>query len=165
MQIAKHVFAVVLIAACGHPQKSSGGGGGGGGGGGDGPVPEAVRKTVEAALGANTRIKAEHEHGTTIYEAKTQSKLELEVSESGQIQKTEVALPIATLPTAVVAAATAKGGTISEAEVVVTATGAVFEVEIKGGVEYTIDQTGKILGEEKEEGEENEEKEGKEDRD
>jgi hypothetical protein len=158
MRIASHVLALVVVAACGHPQRG-GGGGAGGAGGADGPVPEAVRKTVEASLGANARIKAEHEHGVTIYEAVSQAKLELEVTEAGVIQKTEVAIPISTLPTVIVAAANAKGGTIAEAEVVVTPTGAMFEVEVKsaaGEIEYLIDQTGKIVSEEKEEDEKGE---------
>src|SRR4051812_14013055 len=86
---------ILAPAACSHPQHATRGGGGGGGGtdSATGPIPEAVRKTVGALLGADARIKDEHEDGKLIYEAKARTQLELELSDAGAVQKTEVALP------------------------------------------------------------------------
>src|SRR6478609_10681057 len=120
------------LAACG--AQLSGGGGGGQSAVSSGPVPAGVRKIVEEALGSNARIRSEREAGITIYEAASQTKLELELSETGALQTTEVALPIASLPSAVVAALAGKGR-IDGAEVVVTAAGVAFEIEI-GETEY-----------------------------
>jgi hypothetical protein len=135
-------LVVLGITAC---AKTPTGGGGGGGhvAVSSGPVPASVRKTVDSVLGPTARITSEREDGVTIYEAAKETKLELELSETGVVQRTEVALPPATLPTAVTAALAGKGS-ISEAEVVVMATGVVFEVEI-GDDEYLIDASGKLI--------------------
>ena len=55
-------------------------------------------------------------------------------------------MPVQTLPSAV---ARAVEGTIAEAEVVVTPTGVVFELEV-GDTEYTVDPMGKILAQARE---------------
>lgn len=151
------IFLVVLAtAACGHAQHGAGGGGGGQSGGNSAPVPAQVRKTVDATLGPTAQVTSEREGGATIYEAAAQTKLELELSDSGVLQRTEVALPAAALPAAVTAALAGKG-TIHEAEVVVMPTGVAFEVEI-GDTEYLVDATGKIVSQETEHDEGDDEK-------
>ena len=137
------VLVALVFTACAHSERTGGGGGGGHGGVSSGPVPAGVRKTVDATLGPTARITSEREGGVTIYEAAIDTKLELELSDTGALQRTEVALPIATLPAAVTAALASKG-TISEAEVVVTASGVAFEVEI-GDDEFLVDVNGKII--------------------
>jgi len=142
------LLVVLATAACGHAQHGAGGGGGGQSGGNSAPVPAQVRKTVDATLGPAAQVTSEEEGGVTIYEAATQTKLELELSAAGVLQRTEVAVPAAVLPTAVTAALAGKG-TISEAEVVVMPTGVAFEVEIDD-TEYVVDPSGKILSHETE---------------
>jgi hypothetical protein len=153
MRLLLRVIFVLLapLVACSH-QHPAGGGGGGGTGGDTAPVPASVRKVVDDTLGPDAKIGVEHEHGATIYEAATKTKLELELSETGAIQKTEVAIPVASLPAAVASAVAARGK-ISEAEVVLTAAGPLFELEV-GDTELTVDATGKIVEEEHEEHEE-----------
>src|SRR5688572_5536686 len=117
------VLAALVVTACAHPAQRTGGGGGGGQASvSEGPIPASVRKIVDATLGANARIRSEREGGSMIYEAAVDTKLELELSDAGALQRTEVALPIATLPSAVVAALAGKG-TFDEAEVVVMPSG------------------------------------------
>jgi hypothetical protein len=137
------VLVALVFTACAHDARTGGGGGGGQASVSSGPVPAGVRKTVDEALGPTARITSEREAGVTIYEAAIETKLELELSDTGALQRTEVTLPVATLPAAVTAALASKG-TISEAEVVVTASGIAFEVEI-GDDEFLVDVTGKIL--------------------
>ena len=60
----------------------------------------------------------------------------------------EFAVPAKSLP-APVARAVAGKGTVTEAEVVVSPLGVVFDIEI-GNIEYTIDVTGKIIATERE---------------
>jgi hypothetical protein len=129
------LLLTVIAAGCAH-----------GPSGGGGPVPAGVRATAERILGPSARIASERERGVTIYEAAAQTKLELELTDSGKLLKTELALPVATLPDAV---ASAVKGTIQEAEIVVMSTGVAFEVEV-GDIEYTIDPSGKILAQERE---------------
>ncbi|HSD89012.1 MAG TPA: hypothetical protein VLB44_15900 [Kofleriaceae bacterium] len=143
--------ALLLVAlfGCSHAQHASGGGGGGGEhGGGTGPVPPEVRKTVEATLGPTAQVTSEHENGVEIYEAARDTKLEVELSAAGQLQRTEVAVPVATLPTAIATAMSGKGA-ITEAEVVLLPTGVAFEIEI-GDTEYVVDASGQILSSERE---------------
>jgi hypothetical protein len=145
---AMRILVVALaFTGCAHSAQR-GGGGGGHASVSSGPVPASVRKTVDATLGANARITSEREGGVTIYEAAIETKLEVELSDAGALQRTEVALPVATLPAAVVAALAGKG-TIREAEVVVMASGVAFEVEI-GDDEFLIDASGKILDQHRE---------------
>lgn len=144
----KTMICVLALIGCGSAQNTSGGGGGGGTGGGTAPVPEQIRTAVSGAIGPNAKIVAEQEHGATIYAAMTTTKLELEFSSSGQLQKTEVAIPVASLPTTVANALRAKG-TITEAEAVITPAGTLYEVEVGDG-EYTVDEQGKIVEEEHE---------------
>jgi hypothetical protein len=141
----RNLLVLLAVIGCAHSQNRGGGGGGGGGltGGNAAPVPADVRKTVDAVLGPTANVTSEQEGGVTIYEAAIQTKLEIEVSDTGQLQRTEVALPVAALPTAVTSALAGKGK-ISEAEVVVSATGVAFEIEI-GDQEIVIDAAGKIL--------------------
>jgi len=140
----RNLLLMLAITACTHSQSAGGGGGGGGQtGGNSAPVPAQVRKTIDAILGPTASVTSEQEGGVTIYEAAVQTKLEIEISDAGQLQRTEVALPVAALPTAVTAALANKG-TIGEAEVVVSPTGVAFEVEI-GDDEIVIDAAGKIL--------------------
>ncbi|HEY5923205.1 MAG TPA: hypothetical protein VIV11_16110 [Kofleriaceae bacterium] len=63
-------------------------------------------------------------------------------------ESVEFALPARLLPGPVVQAVAGKG-TITEAEVVISPFGVMFEIEI-GKIEYTIDVTGKILAKERE---------------
>ncbi|HEY5945793.1 MAG TPA: hypothetical protein VIV40_09890 [Kofleriaceae bacterium] len=144
----RSLLVVVAIAGCGSAQRTGGGGGGGQTSVSAGPIPGDVRKAVDAIVGAGARITSEREGGVTIYEAAIETKLEIELSSTGVLQQTEVALPVATLPTAVAAALAGKGK-ISEAEVVVRPTGVAFEVEI-GDTEYVVDATGKILDQQRE---------------
>jgi hypothetical protein len=65
-----------------------------------------------------------------------------------EVVETEVAVPVASLPTAVTAAVAGKGA-ISEAEVIVRPDGVIFEVEI-GDTEYAIDPDGRIVAQETE---------------
>jgi len=140
---------LVLLLGCSHAQHAGGGGGGGGDrGGGTGPVPAEVRKTVDATLGAGANVTSERENGVVTYEAARDTKLELELTDKGQLQRTEIAVPVATLPTAVASALSTKG-TIKEAEVVLLPTGVAFEVEI-GDTEYVVDAAGQILSSEHE---------------
>jgi hypothetical protein len=132
----------LAIAACGHARPTGGGGGGGLHADSTGPVPPAVRQTIDTVLGPGARVTSEREGGATIYEAAIQTKLELEVSAAGVLQKTEIALPTGSLPSAVTAALAGKGA-ITEAEVVVTPTGVAFEVEV-GDDEYLVDAAGTI---------------------
>lgn len=146
------VLAVALLLGCGGAQKG-GGGGGGDHGGGSGPVPPEVRKTIEGALGADARIDSEREGGKLVYEGARKTKIEVEVSEQGQLLQTEVAIPVGSLPDAVTKALASKGK-VSEAEVVLTPSGVAFEVEI-GDTELTVDAAGNVLSTEHEEGDEN----------
>jgi len=140
----RNLLVTLAFAACAHSQNPGGGGGGGGQtGGNSAPVPAEVRKTIDAVLGPTASVASEQDGGVTIYEAAVQTKLGIELSASGQLQRAEVALPVAALPTAVTAALASKG-TISEAEVVVSPSGVAFEVEI-GNQEILIDAAGKIL--------------------
>jgi hypothetical protein len=136
------VLVGLVFTACAHSANPGGGGGGGQAGRSSGPVPAAVRNTVEGMLGPSARITSEREGGVTIYEAAVKTKLELELSDAGVVQRTEVALPVAALPAAVTAALAGK--TISEAEVVVMTSGVAFEVEV-GDDEFLIDANGKII--------------------
>lgn len=146
----KAALLLVVLLGCSHAQHAGGGGGGGGGdrGGGTGPVPAEVRKTVDATLGAGANVTSERENGVVTYEAARDTKLELELSDKGQLQRTEISVPVATLPTAVAAALSTKGA-IKEAEVVLLPTGVAFEVEI-GDTEYVVDAAGQILSSEHE---------------
>jgi hypothetical protein len=151
------IFIAVMLLGCSHAQHAGGGGGGGEHGGGGGPVPPAVRKTIDDMIGADAKVSSEREDGKLTFEAAKRTKLEVEVDEQGQLLHTELAIPVASLPTAVASAMSAKGK-IGEAEAVISPTGVTFEVEI-GETEYVVDATGKILSTEHEEGEENEEHE------
>jgi hypothetical protein len=142
------ILVALVFTACTHVATRGGGGGGGHAGISSGPVPASVRKAVDATLGPNARITSEREGGAMLYEAAIDTKLELELSDSGVLQRTEVALPVATLPAAVIAGLAGKG-TIHEAEVVVMPTGVAFEVEI-GEDEYLIDASGKIIDQHRE---------------
>jgi hypothetical protein len=144
-------LAVLFLVACAHAPTTGGGGGGGQSAHSSGPVPAEVRKTVEALLGPNARIASEREDGATVYEAASQTKVELELSAAGAVQQTEVAIPVAALPSAVTAALAGKG-TIAEAEVVVRPSGVAFEVEV-GETEYVVDAAGTILQQEREQDE------------
>ena len=141
----------LMFTACAHTAPAGGGGGGGQSSVSSGPVPASVRKTIEAALGPSARITSEREGGVTIYEAAVDTKLELELSDLGALQRAEVALPIATLPAAVTAALAGRGP-IDEAEVVVMSSGVAFEVEI-GEDEFLIDASGTVLEQHREAGE------------
>lgn len=134
---------LLAIAACGHARPTGGGGGGSLHADTTGPLPPSVRQTIDTVVGPGARVTSEREDGALIYEAAIQTKLELEVSATGALQKTEIALPTGSLPSAVAAALTGKG-TITEAEVVVTPAGVAFEVEV-GDDEYLIDAAGTIL--------------------
>ena len=111
-----------------------------------GPVPAEVRKTIDGALGPNARVTSEREGGKLIYEGARETKLEVEVSEQGQLLQTEVAIPVAALPDAVTKAFASKG-TISEAEVVLRGSGVAFEIEV-GNTEYVVDAAGNVLSSE-----------------
>ena len=140
----RNLLVMLAMTACAHTQNTARGGGGGGQtGGNSAPVPAQVRKTIDAILGPTASVTSEREDGVTTYEAAVQTKLEIEVGGAGELQHTEVALPVAALPTAVTAALASKG-TIAEAELVVSPTGVAFEVEI-GDDEIVIDAAGKIL--------------------
>jgi hypothetical protein len=154
------ILAVAVLLGCGGAPRG-GGGGGGDHGGGPGPVPPEVRKTIEGALGPDARVSSEREGGKLIYEGARKTKIEVEVSEQGQLQKTEVAIPVASLPDAVTKALASKG-TISEAEVVLTGAGVAFEVEV-GNTELTVDAAGNVLSTER--GEDDDDENEDEDRD
>jgi len=132
------LVAALLCLACSHPHA-----------GGPPPpqprggpaVPTDVRRTVESLLGPSATIGSDLEGGVTTYEAVAQTRLELELAASGALQKTEVVVPVQALPSAVAHAITGK---IDDAEVVVTPTGVVFEVEV-ANTEYIVDPSGKIL--------------------
>jgi hypothetical protein len=102
-----------------------------------------IDATLGPKLAPNARVSSEHENGATIYEAAVQTNLELELTDRGQLLTTEVAIPVAALPSAVTRALAGKG-TISEAEVMITDSGVAFEVEV-GNIEITIDASGKII--------------------
>jgi hypothetical protein len=140
------IFVLVVGVGCGGAQTPAGGGGGGGQGGGAGPVPAEVRKTIEATLGPNARIASEREGGVLIYAGARDTKIEVEVSEQGQLMQTEVAIPVAALPEAVTKALASKG-TIREAEVLLRSSGVAFEVEV-GNTELVVDAAGNILSSE-----------------
>ena len=141
-----NALVVCAFMACAHGPEG-GGGGGGHTGGNTGPIPADVRKTVETTLGPKlgptAKISSERENGATIYEAAVKTNLELELSDTGKLLTTEIAVPVASLPSAVIAALAGKG-TISEAEVMITATGVTFEVEV-GNTEIVVDASGKII--------------------
>ena len=140
----RKLVVVLAFGACAHGAQRLGGGGGGGQSGGNlGPLPDAVRKAIDASVGPTASVSRERENGATVYEAAVQTKLEVIVSDQGALLETEIALPVASLPTAVTAALAGRG-TISEAEVVVRPNGVVFEVEV-ADIEYALDATGKIL--------------------
>jgi hypothetical protein len=144
----RNIVLGLAFTACAHPAQTGGGGGGGQRGVNSGPVPPGVRKIVDDVLGPNAQIVTESEDGATVYEAASQTKLELVVDSQGTLRETEIALPVATLPSAVTAALAGKG-TIGQAEVVVRPNGVVFEVEV-ADIEYSLDASGKILGQEQE---------------
>jgi hypothetical protein len=148
MKPMRNIVVVLAFTACAHSAQSGGGGGGGQTGANSGPVPADVRKAVDAVLGPSAKITSEREDGATVYEAAIQTKLEVAMTDQGNLIETEIALPVASLPSAVTAALAGKG-TISEAEVVVRPSGVVFEVEV-GDTEYALDASGKILKQEQE---------------
>src|SRR5262245_50601490 len=112
-------------------------------------APEGVRKTAATVLaGWKHDFHREEEDGSVVWEASTRTKLEVVLSERGQVLETEVALPPGTLPPAVMAAVKARAGAspIVEAEVSVTSAGVRFKVETRSGTgpetEYLCDPTG-----------------------
>jgi hypothetical protein len=110
-------------------------------------TPAAVSATVLAVLGADVPIEPDGAEADRTYEAATRTKLDLELDGSGALIKTEIALPVASLPAAVATTAS-KRGTIVEAEVVVTAGSVAFEVEVRaadGNHELLIDVSGAEL--------------------
>ena len=119
-------------------------------------VPPPVRKTVDSVLGRSAKISREGSGANLVYEATRATAVEIVVTPRGVLQETEVEIPIEALPLVVARAATARlarGAVLAEAEVVITPTGVVFEVEGKLGrkeTEWRIDQTGKVLAEEHE---------------
>jgi hypothetical protein len=123
--------------------------------GAPGPIPDAVKKTVDRVLGKrSTRIGKEGAGADLVYEAATKTTLEVVVAADGTLVETEVEVPVAALPSAVSRAVVAKlgsGATLLEAEVVMTDAGVAFEVEGRAGgkvVEYRVDGGGTILAEE-----------------
>lgn len=145
----KHAWIVAMgLAGCAHGRAAAPAPAGG-------PAPAGVRSAAEGLLGTGVAIHEEHEDGKTQYEATAPTKLEVELSATGALQKTEIAIPLGALPAAVVAAASAKG-TPREAEVVITPAGVVFEVEVAGAgageLELTIDAAGTVLASETETG-------------
>ena|SRR5688572_13775746 len=129
LQAIRFLPVVVAIAACGQSGKTT-------------AVPAKVRKAAESIVGPSARIIAEKEGGVTIYEAAVQTKLEVELSNTGALHKTEIAIPVATLPTAITLAFAGKP--ISEAEVIVMPSGVAFAIEV-GSAEYLVDATGRVL--------------------
>ena len=142
IQAMRFLPVVVAIAACGQSGKTT-------------AVPEKVRKAAESIVGPSARIISEKEGGVTIYEAAVQTKLEVELSETGALSKTEIAIPVATLPTAITAAFAGKQ--ISEAEVVVMPSGVAFAIEV-GNHEYLVDAAGNIVAQEHEPGDDKDDK-------
>ena len=121
-------------------------------------TPDKVKKAAAAVLGTKqVTIDREEEDGAVTYEAATTTKLEVVFNEAGQLQETEAALPIASLPTAVagaVQAKLAKGAKITEADVIVRPDAVVFEVVTKltsgDEVEYVVDAAGTGVSEKRE---------------
>lgn len=112
----------------------------------DAPAPVVAK--VAALLGADATIEVEGPADRRVYEGEATTKLSIELDATGGLMTTEVALPTASLPAAVAATAAARGR-ITEVELVVTATGVVFEVEVAGpggAVELLIDPAGAVVG-------------------
>lgn len=110
-------------------------------------IPPPVRHAVEAVLGDTARIKQVTRSDR--FEAISATKLEVEVTPTGAIVQTEVTLPTTSLPLPVARAAATKG-TPTEAVIVLTADGLVFEVGVTtatGKFEYSIDPMGHIIDE------------------
>jgi len=125
--IVLRAAAILSLVGCNHAQPA---------------VPAPVRATVDGILGPHARITRD---GAS-YEGARETKLEVEVSETGTLLATELTLPVKALPAAVAAAVK---GPISEAEVVVTPTSVLFSVEV-GDIEYMIDPNGTIVSREHE---------------
>ena len=114
-----------------------------------GEVPAAVRARVAELLGAKAarHIDVEGPAAAPVYEAGRKTKIEVEVDGAGGLLATEVELPVAALPTAVAVAAAAQGRVV-EADLIVTASGVMFEVEIDGAGgrhELTLDLAGAVV--------------------
>ena len=114
-----------------------------------GDVPAAVRARVAEVLGAKAarHIDVEGPAAAPVYEAGRKTKIEVEVDGAGLLLATEVELPVAALPTAVAVAAAAQGRVV-EADLIVTASGVMFEVEIDGAGgrhELTLDLAGAVV--------------------
>ena len=110
-------------------------------------APDAVRARIAALLGAGAEIEVDGPVSARTYEGEARTEISVEVDASGALLGTEVAVPVAALPTAVAAAATARGP-MKEAELVVTATGVMFEVEVTtatGTIELMIDAAGTVV--------------------
>jgi hypothetical protein len=139
MRARSIVIAILAAAACAgaHPRVSHA----------PADAPAALRARVAEVLGADATISAEGPARARVYEAATQTKLEIELDDTGLVTQAELALPPALLPAAVAAAAAARGQA-TEAEVVVTPAGVAFEVEIATGagtIEVMLDASGALL--------------------
>ncbi len=122
-------------------------------------APDLVRARIAALLGAEAAIDVDGPASAPTYEGEARTEISVEVDARGTLLGTEVGLPIAALPTAVAAAATARGS-VKEAEVVVTATGVMFEVEVTtatGTVELLIDAAGTVVSDHGDEDDEDDE--------
>jgi hypothetical protein len=113
----------------------------------DAPAP--VRAAARAVVGSDARV---HREGS-IYEAAGTTGLEVELGADGTVRETEVALPLAALPTAVRAAAGKTfpdASAVRECALVVAPSGVRFEIEGKAAagkeVEISLDEQGRAVG-------------------
>lgn len=116
-------------------------------------APNAVKKAATTLFGKNAKLSYEKE-GNGLYEVGASTEIEAVFDEQGNVRETEVEIPLATLPMAVLAAVRAKlpsGAKLVEAEVVIKPTGVAFEVEAAADgkeIEYVVSPTGDIVGQE-----------------
>lgn len=136
----KRLLPLVLLAACGGAPKS------------EVAQPEvATPAPVETAAEQLLGTDVTYEHEDEGYEAHASTEIEVTFADDGAIKGTEVAVPVATLPSLVRAAVS---GTPTEASVILADGGVTFEVEVDG-TDYLVDASGKVLGQEHEAGDDN----------
>lgn len=117
-------------------------------------VPAAVKASAERILGDDLDYEATNESGTLLYEATTDSEVELLLAPDGTVRETRIDFPAAMLPAAAQQTVRAKAAVSAplEAEVVLSADAVRLVVEGKAADgtdrEWTLDANGALLEDE-----------------
>jgi len=129
------------------------------------PAPDPVRRAAASLFGKReVKISAEHENGTVVYEAAARTKIEAVFTAAGQLRETEIDVPVAVVPAAVLAGVKRRlpaGAVVREAEVILTRDGVRFEIEARTGagkeIEYLVGADGTVVDQHQEADQDDEE--------